>query len=181
MGTEEVLREILNVWIEKYPDVKILTDGQVYGLLNDYGNDANYIMSAIFAMPKIKSDGHKISFSTLQQYCRNNWTSGKRGKKPESEYEIAYERDKYGNLTAWGQHHKIMNTEWHIPVIEEYDPRNPKHLEIQFDHLFQSGQIGEEEYRLGMLGIKIMSGEVDLEDKLHFNKDAVEQDAEIPF
>lgn len=177
---DEAFRNVYNAWVERYPNSKPLTNANIFGLLNDYANDTEYIISAINRLPDKKSNGNDTDFRLLQLFCNRTVGGNKKKIRRDQVIQIGYEEDNNGNLTSYGQHRKIMNSEWKLPTIEGFDPRNSKHLEIQFDYLFKTGQIGEEEYRHGMVGINIMTGKINLEDKLHVIMEVSEDDS-IPF
>jgi len=178
---DEAYREVRNAWIERYPDGKVLTDVQIYSLLNDYANDYEFIQEAINTLPNVQADGYPVNYRMLQNYCRKG-IGNKKKKHSQQPVIIGYEEDKNGNLTARGQHRKMMDNEWHVPVIEGFNPRNAEHLKIQADYLFRTGQIGESQYEMIMKGIPIVTGDVDLEEKLHVVMN-VQSDLEsdIPF
>jgi len=173
---ENAHREISKSWIERYPGNKQLPSAQIDMLLNDYANDHAFIISAINILPAKLSSGYPVDYKLLQAYCKKGIGGVK--KKNQVKGEIGFEEDSHGNLTQLGQHKKMMYSDWQLPVIEDFDPKNPQHLTIQADYLFRTGQIGEKQYEWMMIGIKIISGEIDLEDKLHV---VIPVDKDIPF
>jgi hypothetical protein len=175
---DEAYRIVYNAWIEKYPLGKPLTEANVYSLLNDYASDTEYIIATTNKLPAIKSNGYAVDYKMLQTYLQNSISGNKKAIRKDQVAKIGYETDNHGNITAYGQHRKMMDSEWQLPVIENFDPKNPQHLTIQADYLFRTGQIGEQGYDWMMIGIKIISGEIDLEDKLHVE---IPVDKEIPF
>lgn len=178
---DNAFRVVYNAWVERYPNGKPLTNANVFGLLNDYANDTEYIISAIRNLPDKKSNGYDVDYKLLQLFC--NRTVGGNKKKIRHDQQpvaIGYEEDKNQHLTAYGQHRKMMDTEWHVPIIEKFDPRNADHLKIQADYLFRSGQIGEMQYEMILKGIPITVGTVDLNEKLHVVM-AVAEEADVPF
>ena len=156
---DEAYRLVYNAWVERYPDNKPLTNAQIYNLLNDYANNYEFIQEAINILPDIQSDGYAVNYRMLSNYCKKGIGSKKK-KRNKQPVNIGYEEDKNHNLTAYGQHRKMMDTEWHVPKIDCFDPKNPKHLKIQADYLLRSGQIGESQYDLIMKGIPIITGNV---------------------
>jgi hypothetical protein len=178
---DEAFRAVYNAWVERYPNSKLLTDAQIYALLNDYMNDAEYLIEKIKKMPEKTSDGYEINYKYFSSCCKNNWGGDKKKIRRDQVALVGYEEDSNGNLTAYGQHRKMMDAEWKVPTIEGFDPRNKEHLQIQADYLLRSGQIGEPQYELMMKGIPIVTGEIDLNDKLHLVLDVADSDDNVPF
>ena len=179
---DEAYKLVYNAWVERNPNNKPLTNVQVYGLLNDYANDTEYIISAINRLPDKKSNGYDVDYKFLQLYCNRTVGSNKKKIRRDQVVQIGYEEDKNHNLTAYGQHRKMMDTQWHVPTIEDFDPKNPEHLKIQADYLLRSGQIGEPQYDMMMKGIPIVTGETDLYEKLHLVMNVAEaENGDVPF
>lgn len=172
---QEQTRVVMKAYHTKYPNsTHFLSYPDVKYLVERCNNDAVFIEKAIMALSDKTSKGEVPRFEWVSTAVMNAFKEKLSPKIPLTYQELL---DKC-EFTA---HQQIMLNEWKLPeglTLAGFDDPNMK---VAFDSLLETEQIGDDEHRLGLLGIAVMEGKADMEGKLHFDKGAVGADVEVPF
>jgi hypothetical protein len=172
---QEQTRTVMKAYHAKYPNsTQFISYPDVKYLIECCNNDTGFIEQAIMGLADRTGKDEVPGFKWVSTAVMNQYKEKLAPKTPFTYQELL-------DKCAFTAHQQIMVNEWKLPEGLKLNGFDDANMKEAFDFLLKTEQIGDEEYRLGMVGIRVMAGEVDLENELHFNKDDSEVDNGIPF
>ncbi len=183
MELNEFSRLIRNAWDNKYPDANAPSDGAILNLAKSVGFDIEICYDVLAGL----SEDVKASFSTFMAYCKEDSAKHKRMKQ-------SYITDEYGNQQELRtgkdgkQYYNVsvpksdeeariwrgfqLNPDYEIKPESDgmSKEKQMNNLKKQLDHLHDTKQFTDEMYNKALIGLKIFKGEIDFDDKMHYNK-----------
>jgi hypothetical protein len=170
---QEQTRTVMKAYHVKYPNsTQFMAYPDVKFLIEHCNNDAGFIEKTIMGLADKTSKGEIPGFKWVSTAVMNEF-------KEKLTPKIQLTQEEMLDRCEFTAHQQVMLNEWKLPeglTLNGFD----ENMKTVFDYLLETEQIGEDEYRLGILGIAIMEGKVDTEGKLHFSETVVKNDG-IPF
>lgn len=154
----EQVGAVMSAYRVKYPTAThFLSFPDVKNLIEYCNMDIGFIEQSIMSLSQTTSKGEVPRWEWVSAAVKNNFGK-KYSDKPKPILECTYT-----------PHQQIMLNEWNLPKDLSIEGIEPAIMAEIFEHLLLTEQITQEDHRLGLLGIKVFTGEADLDDKIYFN------------